>query len=94
MFKEDISQFFSTADFAVEARWGTKKANVHFEKPDGIIAGGDVISSEYAIVYKAGDFPGLKFDDMLVIDCEGTFYVNEPTRIGDGKIMRATLRKV
>lgn len=93
MFKEDIGQFFSGKDFAVTAKWGAKEAEVHFEKPESIIAGGEVITAEYAIVYEAGVFPGLSIDDEIVIECEGTFKVNETTRIQDGKIMRTTLRK-
>ncbi len=93
MFIEDISQFFSKSDFAVEATWGELTANVHFEKPEGIIAGGDVITAEYAIIYKAGVFPGLSLDDEITIDGEGSFLVNETTRMQDGKIQRTTLRK-
>jgi hypothetical protein len=92
-FTEDLGAFFSQADFAVPLTWGLVTAEVILDAPDEQIIDGRVLSREYAITYESADLVGLSGGATVTVD--GTAYtVREVTALDDGKIMRATLRKM
>lgn len=85
---ENIDDFF--ADFGVNATFGSDTHKVLFDKPESIVAEGLVVTAEYEIKYKAGNFPTLAHGSTISVD--GTNYtVNTITAIEDGKIKAATL---
>lgn len=87
---EDFDGFF--ADFGVNATFGSETAKVLFDSPESIIAGGEVISADYAITYKAGRFAAMAYGSSITVD--GSAYtVNAIQAIEDGKLTRATLSK-
>ena len=88
---EDFDGFF--ADFGVDATFGSETAKVLFDSPESIIAGGEVISADYSITYKAGTFSTMAYASAITVD--GTAYtVNAIQAIEDGKLTRASLSKV
>lgn len=85
---EDLNGFF--ADFGVSASFGGDTVKVLFDSPDTVVAENFVISAEYAITYKTGEFAALANGSSIVVD--GTTYtVNTIQAIEDGKLTRATL---
>lgn len=90
MFVEDLAVLF--ADFGVTAVYGSLTALVVLDMPDQQVLGGMQISADYAITYRSVDLVGLKHGDALTVD--GTSYtVREVTRLDDGRITHATLKR-
>ena len=94
-FVEDIDEFFD--EFGVAASFGAETVNVLYDSPESIIAGGDVISADYAISYKTGHFRDMGYGDIIKVEiapgCKESFTVNSVMTIEDGKLTRATLSK-
>ena len=88
-FIEDIDVFF--ADFSVIAIFSGESANVILDMPEQVI--GEVISAEYQITYKTGNFAELGYGDTITVDSID-YKVDEVMKQDDGKITIATLSKV
>lgn len=98
-FAEDMTAFFSTAEFAVTATFtpagggGSVSASVIFDVPTEDILGGDGLSDEYAITYATTDLAGIKANATGTINGVN-FKVREVRLLDDGKLKRAKLSKV
>lgn len=97
-FTEDMSVFFNTAEFAVQATFSPsgggaqESALVILDAPSEPVLGGDSMSTEYAIQYSATDLPSIKRGDSGFVD--GIAYkVREVRTIDDGRIKRAMLSR-
>lgn len=90
MFTEDMDVLFG--DFAVTATFGAQTANVIFDMPDQAILGDMQITTEYAITFKATDFPALKRGDTINISSIA-YSVREVTQLDDGLLKHATLNR-
>ena len=88
-FIEDIDVFF--ADFSVIAIFSGESANVILDTPEQVI--GEVISAEYQITYKTGNFADLAYGDTITVDSID-YKVDEVMKQDDGKITIATLSKI
>ncbi|QOR55187.1 MAG: hypothetical protein SHS37scaffold296_4 [Burkholderiales phage 68_11] len=75
MFSEDADTFL--ADFGSPARWtpsggGAEIAGlVIFDQAGEIVDGGEIISVEFKATFVTTTWPGLKRDEVMVIDGEG-----------------------
>ena len=77
------------ADFGVVATYGSETANVIFDSPDQIVAG-DVVSTQYTIIYKTGVFAAIKVYDNIVVN--GTTYqAGSKQLIDDGAFTKLDL---
>lgn len=99
-FAEDLSVFFSAAEFAVEASFApsaggaAETANVLLDSPTDEVFGGDVRSDEYKITFPASSLPSIRKGDRGVVNGV-LFRVREnPRLLEDGKIKTALLTKV
>lgn len=92
MFTEDLGAFFATGDFAVPAVFGALTAEVLLDAPDEELLGGEVLSTEYAIRYRAGQLTGLTRGSSITVN--GINYtVRQVRATDDGALMRATLTR-
>lgn len=98
-FTEDLSVFFSTAGFAVEATFvpasggAAQSAQVIFDSPTDDVMGGDSFSNEYSIMYQASQLPSVRKGDRGVVDGV-TYRVREVRLMDDGRIKQAILTKL
>lgn len=98
-FAEDMTAFFSTAEFAVSATFtpagggASVSASVILDAPTEDILGGDGLSDEYAITYAATDLVGIKSGATGTINAVA-YKVREVKLLDDGKLKRASLSKV
>lgn len=92
MFTENLDQFF--ADFGVSATFSAETGLVIFDSPELQISGfgGDVISAEYKIKYKATLFSALDYGSSIVVNGL-TYRVNSVNLIEDGALKEAMLSK-
>ena len=89
---EDLTVFLDDDDFAVGATFGAETANVLLDKPTGEVLGGEMLSTEYAIIYRAEDLTAVIKGSTGTVD--GVSYrVREVTLVDDGALKRATLSK-
>ncbi|MDX2074700.1 MAG: hypothetical protein SFX19_10130 [Alphaproteobacteria bacterium] len=88
---EDLDAY--TDDFAVDATFGAITGKVILDMPDQLLGGGEVISTDYKIIYKTGLFPGLAYGSAITVDGQ-SYTVREPRLIDDGKFSEAPLSKV
>lgn len=90
MIQEDLDIF--TADFGVSATSGSTTGMVILDMPDQLVAGGEVLSTDYSITYKTALFPNLTYGDAIVVN--GVNYTLRETRLlGDGAFSQAGLSK-
>lgn len=99
MFDEDMSVFFNNDEHAVIAvrqlpDGAVESTEVLFDYPDSLFAGEMVQVSNAEITYPADKFPGLSHSDVLVIDSVQWKVTSEPEAIEDGRLAKATLKKV
>lgn len=81
------------ADFGVTVTDGTTTAKGILDMPSEVIAGGMVITTDYALTVKSADFPALKYDDPLTVN--GVAYtVRESKLQDDGAFSVVYLSKV
>lgn len=71
------------ADFGVSVTDGTTQTLGILDRPGEVIAGGAVISIEYALTIKASIYPSLKFGDTLTVD-GGAYVVRQVQPLDDG----------
>ena len=90
IFEDDISSFFN--DFGVTATFGAYTGTVILDKPDEIVAGGMVSSTEFTMKYRSTLFPGLTYKSSIEVD--GVDYtVRSVHKQDDGNISIAYLSK-
>lgn len=89
---DDVAQFFSTDDFAVNATFGAETKPVILDAPGESLLGDRIASSDYAITYPTTSFAGLKHGDAITVDGVG-YKVRSVNSLDDGKLMRAWLSR-
>ena len=87
---ENLDAF--TADFGVTVTDGTTVTTGILDAPGEVLAGGQIISTDYQLTIKAGVYPALKYDDPLTIG--GVPYtVRSVTPLDDGAMVTVSLAK-
>ena len=87
---EDLDGFLK--DFGVPVAFGALTANGILDMPSEIIAGGMVMTTDYALTYKTSALPGLQYQSAVTAD--GVAYtVREVRAQDDGKFSIAYLSK-
>lgn len=94
MFTEDLGQFFRTSDLAVTASFGAQTAEVFLDAPDEEAIGGEVLTREYAIVYRATQLTGLTRGSSITVNGNNYVVRQEPRAVDDGALLRALLTRV
>lgn len=69
------------ADFGVTVTNGTATAKGILDMPSEVIAGGMVITTDYALTVKSSAFPNLKYDDPLRVN--GVSYTVREVKLQD-----------
>lgn len=87
---EDLAPLF--ADFGVTAVFGVLTAQVLLDAPGEEIFDGMQQSTEYAITYRSTDLSGLVAGSAITVDGV-VFKVRQTTPQGDGKLIKAMLKK-
>jgi len=98
VFSEDISAFFSGAEFAVQATFTSAggapvSALVMFNAQTQDIFGDSVLTNEYSIVYPVTSLVGVKSGDQGTVDGIA-FRVRDVRLKADGQLVTATLSKL
>lgn len=91
MFKEDLDVFMS--DFGVSVTAGTTTTTGVLDMPSEVIAGGMVITTDYALTIKTSALPNLKYQDALTVD-GAAYTVREVRQQDDGRFSIVYLSKV
>ena len=93
-FNEDLGQFYSTADFAVSATYGSETGPVIFDTPENIVGNfaADVITAEIKISFPATQFVGIDYGASITVDGQ-VYRVNSAMLTQDGKLMEVMLSK-
>jgi hypothetical protein len=81
------------ADFGVSVSDGVSTSIGTLDMPSEVIAGGMVITTDYALTVKAGAFPNLKYTDALTVD-GAAYTVREVRAQDDGRFATVYLSKV
>lgn len=79
MFAENLGVFLS--DFGVTVTNGVTTTTGVLDMPSEIIAGGMVVTTDYALTLKASAFPNLAYPDPLTVD--GVAYTVREVRAQD-----------
>lgn len=90
-FSETLAPYF--ADFGVAATRGADSAKVLLDAPTRAVLDGMALSDDYAITLPSSGLPNLARDESVTVD-GAAYVVREVAQLGDGKLKRATLRKV
>lgn len=91
---EDLSVFFSTAEFAHQATWGVMTTAVLFDQPAEDILGGRAQSSEYEVTMPAGEFAGINRGDTITVGGVSYRLREKPRLVGDGALKSLLLERV
>lgn len=99
MFDEDLSVFFSAAEFAVTATWGGMSAQILFDMPTEDVLGGRAQSNEYLATLPADAFPGLTRGGVIVISSPalyaGSYQLRQtPNSLHDGALKTLSLTRL
>ena len=87
---EDLSGFFN--DFGVSCTAGAVSALGILDMPTQVLAGDQVLSTDYTLTAKASDFGNLLYGDSITV--AGVAYtVREARLIDDGAIVELGLQK-
>ncbi len=90
---ENLDVFLQTAEFAVAVTNGTTATTGILDMPSEVIAGGMVITTDYALTVKASVYPNLKYGDSLTV--AGAAYTVREVRLqDDGAFAVVYLQKV
>jgi hypothetical protein len=103
-FAERVQDFFAAEDFAVAATWtpsaggAQQSAAVIFDTPDELLLANagqytGVMSTEYAMLLNATDFPLLKTGETVNV-AGANYKVREARLLDDGKVKLVSLSKV
>lgn len=88
---ENLDAFL--ADFGVSVTDGTTTTTGVLDMPSEVIAGGMVITTDYALTIKSSVYPNLKYADGLTVD-GAAYTVREVRAQDDGKFSIVYLSKV
>lgn len=87
---EDLSVFLN--DFGVSCTAGAVSALGILDMPSEVLAGGMVLSTDYALTARAADFGHLKYNDSITV--AGVAYTVRETRlVDDGAFVEIGLQK-
>lgn len=90
MFVEDLSVFFSEAEFAVLAIWGALQTEVILSAPNEDILNGRAQGIAYEVLLPTAAFPGIVRGESVTVN--GVAYVvRDVRREDDGAIKRLLL---
>lgn len=88
---EDLGEFFN--DFGVSCTAGAVTALGILDMPTQVLAGDQILSTDYTLTVKTSDFGGLLYGDGITVD--GVNYsVREARLIDDGKLSELSLMKI
>lgn len=90
---ENLDTFLSTAEFAVAVTNGVTATTGILDMPSEVIAGGMVITTDYALTIKSSVYPTLKYGDSLTVG-GAAYTVREVRLIDDGAFSTVYLQKV
>lgn len=90
---ENLDTFLSTAEFAVAVTNGVTATTGILDMPSEVIAGGMVITTDYALTIKSSVYPNLKYGDSLTVG-GAAYTVREVRLIDDGAFSTVYLQKV
>lgn len=90
---ENLDVFLSTAEFAVAVTNGVTATTGILDMPSEVIAGGMVITTDYALMIKSSVYPTLKYGDSLTVG-GAAYTVREVRLIDDGAFSTVYLQKV
>lgn len=80
------------SDFGLDVVHGSIKVKGILDMPTEVIAGGMVLTTDYALTFRTADLPTLKFNDALTVD--GKAYTVREVRLqDDGVFSIAYLQK-
>jgi len=80
------------ADFGVTVVSGSTTGKGILDMPTEIVAGGMVLTTDYALTFKTATFPSLGYNSAITVD--GTAYTVREVRLqDDGKFSIAYLQK-
>lgn len=91
MLSENLDAFLG--DFGVAVTNGTVTTTGVLDMPSEVIAGGMVITTDYALTIKSNVYPTLKYGDALTVD-GASYTVREVRAQDDGKFSVVYLSKV
>lgn len=91
MLNENLDVFL--ADFGVTVTKGAVTATGVLDMPSEVIAGGMVITTDYALTVKSSAFPGLQYGDALTV-AGAAYTVREVRAQDDGQFSTVYLSKV
>lgn len=91
MLSENLDAFLS--DFGVAVTRGSTTTTGVLDMPSEVIAGGMVITTDYALTVKSSALPGLAYGDALTVD-GAAYTVREVRAQDDGKFSIVYLSKV
>ena len=87
---EDLGAFFN--DFGVSCTAGAVSALGILDMPTQVLAGDQILSTDYTLTAKASDFGGLVYGDAITV--AGVAYtVREARLIDDGALVELGLQK-
>lgn len=87
---EDLSVFLN--DFGVSVTAGSVSGLGILDMPTQIVAGGQVLSTDYALTCRADQFGGLLYGDVVVV-AGATYVVRETRLLDDGMFCEVSLQK-
>lgn len=93
MLGTDLTPFLNTDHFASTVVWGAVTGKGILDAPGSVLAGGDVMSTEYMVTCPAADFGAAKYGDPITVGGV-SFTVRENRPIDDGAFVEITLSKV
>lgn len=91
MLSENLDAFLG--DFGVTVTKGTVTTYGVLDMPSEVIAGGMVITTDYALTIKSNAFASLQYGDALTVD-GAAYTVREVRAQDDGKFSTVYLSKV
>ena len=91
MLNESLDAFL--ADFGVPVTDGTTTTTGILDMPSEVIAGGMVITTDYALTVKSSVYPNLKYGDALTVN-GAAYTVREVRAQDDGQFAIVYLSKV
>lgn len=91
-FTEDLSAFFSTADFGVEVTAGGTTGIGILDMPSDFIADGVVLTTDYKLTCEASDFGDLAYGDSITVDSVA-YTVRNVALVDDGLICEIMMQR-